>query len=54
MMKYFLEHGMADYYSGGGGRTGEGLSLVHGSISRSDASTLLDRMQSVAQRHRAN
>jgi hypothetical protein len=32
----------------GGGGAGEGLLLVHGSVSKSLASTFLDRMQSVA------
>jgi len=48
-MEYFRDHAMVDYFSGGFGGPGEGLSLVHGSISKSVASTFLDRMQSVAQ-----
>lgn len=49
VMEYFRDHAMTDYFSGGFGGPGEGLSLVHGSISKSVASTFLDRMQSVAQ-----
>lgn len=49
VMEYFRDHAMVDYFSGGFGGTGEGLSLVHGSISKGVASTFLDRMQSVAQ-----
>jgi DNA-binding Xre family transcriptional regulator len=49
VMEYFRDHAMVDYFSGGFGGPGEGLSLVHGSISKGVASTFLDRMQSVAQ-----
>lgn len=49
VMEYFRDHAMTDYFSGGFGGPGEGLSLVHGSISKSVASTFLDRMTSVAQ-----
>ena len=45
----FRDHAMVDYFSGGFGGPGEGLSLVHGSISKAVASTFLDRMKSVAQ-----
>ena len=48
-MEYFREHAMVDYFAGGSGRPGEGLTLVQGSISKSVAPTFLDRMQSVAQ-----
>lgn len=48
VMEYFREHAMVDYFSGGFGGPGEGLSLVHGSISKSVAPTFLDRMQSAA------
>lgn len=48
VMEYFRDHAMVDYFSGGFGGPGEGLSLVHGSISNSVASSFLDRMQSVA------
>ena len=49
VMEYFRDHAMVDYFSGGFGGPGEGLSLLHGSISKGVASTFLDRMQSVAQ-----
>ncbi len=49
VMEFFRDHAMVDYFSGGFGGPGEGLSLVHGSISKSLASTFLDRMQNVAQ-----
>jgi DNA-binding Xre family transcriptional regulator len=49
VMEYFRDHAMVDYFSGGFGGPGEGLSLVHGSISRGLASSFLERMQSVAQ-----
>ncbi len=49
VMEYFRDHAMKDYFSGGFGGPGEGLSLVHGSISKSVASSFLDRMHSVAQ-----
>jgi hypothetical protein len=39
---------MGDYFFGGFGGAGEGLLLVHGSVSKSLASTFLDRMKSVA------
>jgi len=48
-MGYLRDHAMVDYFCGGFGAPGEGLSLVHGSISKSVACTFLDRMQSVAQ-----
>ena len=49
IMEYFRDHAMVDYFCGGFGGPGEGLSLVHGSISKGVASTFLDRMQGVAQ-----
>jgi len=49
VMEYFRDHAMADYFSGGFGGPGEGLLLVHGSVSKSLASTFIERMQSVAQ-----
>lgn len=49
VMHYFREHAVLDYFSGGFDRTGEGLLLVHGSISRSLAPSFLERMQRVAQ-----
>jgi DNA-binding Xre family transcriptional regulator len=49
VMHFFREHAVLDYFSGGFDRTGEGLLLVHGSISRGLASSFLERMQRVAQ-----
>ncbi len=49
VMEYFRDHAMGDYFSGGFGGPGEGLLLVHGSVSKAVASTFMDRMQSVAQ-----
>ena len=49
VMSYFREHALLDYFSGGFDGTGEGVLLVHGSISRSLAPSFLDRMQRVAQ-----
>ena len=49
VMEYFRDHAMVDYFSGGFGGPGEGLSLVHGSVSKGVATTFLDRMHSVAQ-----
>jgi hypothetical protein len=48
-MNYFRENALLDYFSGGFDGAGEGVLLVHGSISRSLASSFLDRMQRVAQ-----
>ena len=49
VMHYFRENALLDYFSGGFNGPSEGLLLVHGSISRSVASSFLERMQSVAQ-----
>lgn len=49
VMNYFRDHAVLDYFSGGFNGTGEGLLLVHGSISRSLAPSFLERMQRVAQ-----
>jgi len=49
VMHYFREHALLDYFAGGFDGMGEGLMLVHGSISRSLAPTFLERMQRVAQ-----
>ena len=49
VMNYFREHALLDYFSGGFDGTGEGVLLVHGSISRSLAPSFLERMQRVAQ-----
>ena len=48
-MHYFRDNALLDYFSGGFEGDGEGLLLVHGSISRSLAPSFLDRMQRVAQ-----
>jgi hypothetical protein len=48
-MDYFRENAVLDYFSGGFDGHGEGVYLVHGSISRSLAPSFLDRMQRVAQ-----
>ena len=47
VMDYFCDNALLDYFSGG--FDGEGLLLVHGSISRSLAPSFLERMQRVAQ-----
>jgi len=49
VMNYFREHALLDYYSGGFDGPGEGLLLVHGSISRSLAPSFMERLQRVAQ-----
>ncbi len=49
VMDYFREHALLDYFSGGFDAAGEGIQLVHGSISRSLAPSFLERLQRVAQ-----
>lgn len=49
VMDYFRENALLDYFSGGFDGGGEGLLLVHGSISRSLAPSFMERMQRVAQ-----
>lgn len=49
VMDYFRENALLDYFSGGFDGNGEGLLLVHGSISRGLAPSFLERMQRVAQ-----
>ena len=49
VMDYFRDHALLDYFSGGFDGPGEGLLLVHGSISRGLASSFMERMQRVAQ-----
>jgi transcriptional regulator with XRE-family HTH domain len=49
VMDYFRENAVLDYFSGGFDGHGEGVYLVHGSISSSLAPSFLDRMQRVAQ-----
>jgi DNA-binding Xre family transcriptional regulator len=49
VMDYFREHAALDYFSGRFDGHGEGLLLVHGSVSRGLAPSFLDRLQRVAQ-----
>jgi DNA-binding Xre family transcriptional regulator len=49
VMDFFREHALLDYYSGGFDGHGEGLLLVHGSVSRSLAPSFVERLQRVAQ-----
>ena len=49
VMGYFRDHAVLDYFSGGFDGDGEGMLLVHGSISRTLAPSFLERMQRVAQ-----
>ena len=49
VMNYFRENALLDYFSGGFDGPGEGVLLVHGSVSRSLAPGFLERMQRVAQ-----
>ena len=49
VMHFFRDHALHDYFSGGFAGAGEGLLLVHGSISKGLAPTFVDRMQRVAQ-----
>jgi transcriptional regulator with XRE-family HTH domain len=48
-MKYFREHVVDDYFSGGFDGEGEMLMLVHGQIGRSLAATFMERLQRVGQ-----
>jgi hypothetical protein len=48
-MDYFREHALLDYFAGGFDGPGEGVLLVHGSVSRALAPSFLERMQRVAQ-----
>lgn len=49
VMQYFREHALLEYFGGGFDGVGEGLLLVHGSISRALASSFTERLQRVAQ-----
>lgn len=49
VMGYFRDHAVLDYFSGGFDGDGEGMLLVHGSVSRALAPSFLERMQRVAQ-----
>ena len=48
-MNYFREHALLDYFAGGFDGAGEGVLLVHGTISRALAPAFMERMQRVAQ-----
>jgi hypothetical protein len=48
-MDYFRDNALLDYFGGGFDGAGEGLLLVHGSVSRSLAPSFMERMQRVAQ-----
>ncbi len=49
VMNYFRENAALDYFSGGFDGMGEGVLLVHGSISQGLAPSFLERLQRVAQ-----
>ena len=49
VMNYFREHALLDYFAGGFDHPGEGVMLVHGSVSRALAPVFLERLQRVAQ-----
>lgn len=49
VMNFFRDHALLDYFSGGFDGVGEGLMLVHGSVSRTLAPAFLERLQRVAQ-----
>jgi DNA-binding Xre family transcriptional regulator len=49
VMNYFREHALLDYFAGGFDGPGEGVLLVHGTISRGLAPAFMERMQRVAQ-----
>ena len=49
VMQFFQEHVVLDYFGGGFDGHGEGLLLVHGSISSSLAHSFIERLQRVAQ-----
>jgi len=49
VMDFFREHVVLDYYGGSFDKPGEGLLLVHGSVSRATAPMFFERLQRVAQ-----
>ncbi|MBO9678613.1 MAG: helix-turn-helix transcriptional regulator [Acidovorax sp.] len=49
VMHYFRDHALLDYFAGGFDGPGEGVLMVHGTISRGLAPAFLERMQRVAQ-----
>lgn len=48
VMQYFREHAVLDYFGGTFDGCGEGMLLVHGSISRSSAPAFMERLQRIA------
>jgi transcriptional regulator with XRE-family HTH domain len=49
IMTFFRENALLEYFGGGFDRDGEGLLLVHGSISKALAPSFVERLQRVAQ-----
>jgi len=49
VMDFFRDNALLDYFAGGFDGDGEGIQLVHGSISRALAPAFLERLQRVAQ-----
>jgi transcriptional regulator with XRE-family HTH domain len=49
VMQFLREHAVLDYFSGSFDAPGEGVLLIHGSISKSLAQGFMERMQRVAQ-----
>jgi transcriptional regulator with XRE-family HTH domain len=49
VMEFFRDHAVLDYFSGSFDQLGEGVLLVHGSISKTLAPSFMERMQRVAQ-----
>jgi DNA-binding Xre family transcriptional regulator len=58
VMDFFREHVVLDYFKGGFDKPGEGLLLVHGSVSRAVAPAFFERLQRIgqdfAQQHQAD
>ncbi len=48
VMQYFREHALLEYFGGAFDGPGEGLLLVHGSVSRAQAPVFMERLQRVA------
>ncbi len=48
VMRFFREHALMDYFSGGFDGPGETLMVVHGSVARSVAPQFMERLQRVA------
>jgi transcriptional regulator with XRE-family HTH domain len=49
VMHFFRDHVVLDYFAGGFDGPGEGLLLVHGTVSRGIAPSFIERMQRLAQ-----